>query len=338
MILIAIGTRPEMIKVEPLIKEFKKEKIPFRVLHVAQHPDLGIKADFTISIITYADRLSNIIASVQRELSDILFENDITHVLVQGDTTTAFAVALSAFNNKVKVIHLEAGLRTYDNENPWPEEANRRMISMITDVHLCPTQEDADNLDVEWAQGEVYVTGNTVIDSLVKYKDKCRYDNLVLVTMHRRENHERMREWFEAIEMLAEYNREYEFILPLHPNPAVSKHRDVFDIVNVVDPLPHDEFLNLLVRCKLVITDSGGLQEECSYLNKKCLVCRGTTERKATLGVSSFLIQSPVLLESAFNLHINSFKLDLESPYGEGNSAEIIVKILKNEAILDRDR
>jgi UDP-N-acetylglucosamine 2-epimerase (non-hydrolysing) len=214
--------------------------------------------------------------------------------MVQGDTTTAMAVALSAFHHGIKVIHLEAGLRTYNKQNPYPEETNRRIISQIADIHLCPTNQALKNLTDEMTVGDMYVVGNTVIDNLLQYKDKCKYTNKILVTLHRRENHYLMKEWFIELEKLATMYPEYSFILPMHPNPSVQKWKYLLNNVVVIDPLPYEQMLELLIQARLVITDSGGLQEEACFFNKKCLTCRVVTERPEAIGLSTFMVQFSV--------------------------------------------
>jgi UDP-N-acetylglucosamine 2-epimerase len=145
--------------------------------------------------------------------------------------------------------------------------------------------------------------------------------------MHRRENHDIMDQWFVELSKLAKKYPYYRFILPIHPNPNVQKYKYLLENIEVVDPLSHENLLDLLVKCKLVITDSGGLQEECSFLNKKCLVCRKTTERPEAIGYTSFLVEEPTLLESVFDEHINDYIVDYESPYGDGKSAERILNL-----------
>ena len=257
MILIAYGTRPERIKVTPLIAEMRKRKISFKVLHVGQHPSME-ENDFYIPVTRNANRLDSIMASVFFAFSNLFYESGITGVIVQGDTTTALAVAMSANHNGMRVIHLEAGLRTYDNNNPWPEEQNRRQISAIASVHLCPTPENAEHLINEKVLGDVFITGNTAIDNLPRYPKF--YSNTVLVTMHRRENLLIMDEWFKAINQLAESNPDLLFVLPLHPNPDVQKHKHLLESVEVRSSQSHETFLTLLSDCRLIITDSGGIQ------------------------------------------------------------------------------
>jgi UDP-N-acetylglucosamine 2-epimerase (non-hydrolysing) len=194
---------------------------------------------------------------------------------------------------------------------------------------LCPTELNKKCLEDEKTLGDIYVVGNTILDNLLEYKNKCEYTNKVLVTLHRRENHEKIYEWFEEINNLAKEYRDLEFILPLHPNPNVRKYRDILTNVTVLEPLLHNELLELLIKTKIVITDSGGLQEECSFFNKKCLVCREKTERPESIGITSFMINSPKFLKYSFDYHINNCFVDGKSPYGDGDSAKKIIEVLK---------
>jgi UDP-N-acetylglucosamine 2-epimerase (non-hydrolysing) len=328
MILIIYGTRPEFIKVKSLIDELTLEKIPFKTLFTGQHKDLvTFKADFNLKITNNVNnRLDNIINNCTFIL-DEWFEG-IEYVLVQGDTTSVLGLALTAFNRGIKVIHLEAGLRTYDNKNPYPEEMNRQLVSRIADINLCPTNNNSFNLINERVMGKSYVVGNTGLDNLLKYKLNCEYNNKILVTLHRRENHNKIQDWFKTINQLAVDNPEYEFILPVHPNPNVKKYISILTNVKVINPLPHDELIELLIKCSLIITDSGGLQEECSFFNKKCLVCRETTERPESLNMTSFLIENPNKLKEAFNHHIDNKIVNFECPFGDGKASKKIVKIL----------
>lgn len=330
MILFSYGTRPEYIKIKPILDKLSKDR--YRILFTGQHKDIGnFGYDYSIEIKDGENRLDSIISSSMNVLSEIIKKDNITHVLVMGDTTSAFSIALSAFNHKIKVIHLEAGLRTYDNENPYPEEQNRRLISQITDIHLCPTTLSRDNLENERILGDKYVVGNTVIDNLVKYKDRCEYTNKVLVTMHRRENHHWLGEWFKEIDRLADMHLDLEFILPLHPNPNVQKYKHLLKSVKVVEPMPHDELIELLIKSKIVITDSGGIQEECSFFNKICLTCRKVTERPEAIGKSTFMIKEPSKLKEIFNEKIFNCNINYDSPFGDGHSSEKIIKILNEE-------
>jgi UDP-N-acetylglucosamine 2-epimerase (non-hydrolysing) len=330
MILMAFGTRPEYIKIKPLIKEMQG-KIPFRLLFTGQHVDLlsDVKDQDVVKleIKDGANRLDSIVASVMNQ--DYVFDG-VEAVLVQGDTTSVFAIALAAFHRRIKVIHLEAGLRTYDKENPYPEEFNRQAVSRIADIHLCPTPDAAFNLSQELVGGSVYVVGNTVLDNLTHLTPTK--DNTVVITMHRRENHEKMDRWFKALDHIAKtFSHEYRFILPIHPNPNVQKHRHLLKHVEVIDPVPYEKFLEMLASCSYVITDSGGLQEETSFLGKHSIVCRKTTERPEGLGKFSALCPRPELLFEMFGNMIRTPDPVGECPYGDGKSAERIVKILLEE-------
>jgi len=328
MIGIFYGTRPEYIKIAPLVKELKDKGVEHTLFQVQQHGTLleGCDYDFIIPIFESGSRLNSITISI------LLYPlpQDLDHVLVQGDTTTAMAVALNAFNNQIPVIHLEAGMRTYDNMNPYPEETNRRIISSVASIHLCASEREKDNLEKEGHHGIIEVTGNPSIDNLVGIKTS--YGNKVVVTMHRRENHNSLEEWFKSIDGIAA-SSDYEFILPLHPNPNVQRYKDLFEHVKVVDPIPHSEMLDLLANSIAVISDSGGVSEECSYLNKICLVCRSVTER----GQSAYEIvcaTPDALVKTWKGLKLeNGSYLSREGstcPYGDGNAAEKIATILKN--------
>lgn len=329
MILITYGTRPEYIKVKPLIDEMLKENIGFKTLFTGQHKDIvENNADFNLNMIDYeGNRLDSIMKNCL-SIPDEWF-NRIEYILVQGDTTSVAGLAITAMHRRIKIIHLEAGLRTYDRENPFPEENNRRIVSAIADIHLCPTEENYMTLIQEKVQGLKIVVGNTGLDNLKSLKELCEYDNIVLVTMHRRENHRKIHLWFESINKIAKDNKHLMFVLPLHPNPNVQKHKDILTNVKVIEPMTHNDLMKVLVKTSLVITDSGGLQEECSFFNKKCLVCRKETERTESVGMTSFMIDEPENLETTFYNHIENNKVDFICPYGDGNSSKKIVNFLK---------
>lgn len=329
MILITYGTRPEYIKVLPIINEMKKNGLRFKTLFTGQHKDLVTNnSDFILtSDYNVGNRLDSIIKNCLTIPEEYL--KDITSILVQGDTTSVVGLSMAALHRKITVIHLEAGLRTYDTENPFPEENNRRIVSTIAKIHLCPTELNKTHLENEMTLGDIYVVGNTVLDNLVSYKSKCEYTNKILVTLHRRENHDLIDKWFLEINDLAFTYKDLEFILPIHPNPNVQKYKHLLTNVTVIDPLPHEELLELLVKTKMVITDSGGLQEECSFLNKKCLVCREKTERPEANGLTSFIVKKPEYLKSNFEYQIKNYEVNIESPYGDGKSAEKIITLFK---------
>jgi UDP-N-acetylglucosamine 2-epimerase (non-hydrolysing) len=323
MFLICFGTRPEYIKVQSLINNLKNVKTCF----TGQHTDLlqNINVDFSLNIAEQTNnRLNNIIVNT---LLDSTIFQDINYVIVQGDTTSALSIALSAFNNKIKVIHLEAGLRTYNREDPYPEELNRQLISRIANIHLCPTELNKCNLIKEGITDNIYVTGNTGLDNIDK--TNVFYGNKIIITLHRRDNHDIMNKWFEVIEKLANTHSELKFILPIHPNPNVQKHRNILNKVIVIDPLNHNEMINLLKECKFIISDSGGIQEEASFLNKRIIICRKDTERPEVLETHGILCDSPNKLENIFNdININ-YIVDKHCPFGNGKSYKNIIDIIE---------
>jgi UDP-N-acetylglucosamine 2-epimerase len=331
MILLTYGTRPEYIKIKPLIDEMSKRNIPFKTLSTGQHKDIAPNdADFNLDFKDYGgNRLDSVMKNCL-SIPDEIFEG-IDYILVQGDTTSVVGLAMAGLHRKIKVIHLEAGLRTFDTENPYPEENNRRIVSTIADIHLCPTLNNMYNLwDENISFNKTHLVGNTVLDNLLKYKNECEYTNKVLVTMHRRENHDQLSEWFKTINELAKQYPDLKFIIPLHPNPNVQKHKKLLTHVNVIEPMNHEDLVKLLVKCRMVITDSGGIQEECSFFNKKCLVCRKVTERPESVGLTSFMIDFPDKLTYTFNKHIKDYKTNIKSPYGDGYASQKICDILED--------
>jgi UDP-N-acetylglucosamine 2-epimerase (non-hydrolysing) len=323
MILICFGTRPEYIKVKSLIDNLPNIKTCF----TGQHKDLlkDIEVDYQLNMDSEIseNRLNNIFCNIMSYSH--IFSEEIEYVLVQGDTTTAAAIAISAFNHKKKVIHLEAGLRSGELGNPYPEEMNRQIISKIADIHLCPTEFNKQNLEKENVSGRIYVVGNTGLDNIDK--SGCEYGNKVLITLHRRDNHDIMDKWFNEIEKLANKYSEIEFFLPIHPNPNVIKHRNLLNKVKVVEPMEHREIIEYVKKCRFVISDSGGLQEECSFLNKKIIVCRKTTERPESIGIHSFMCYEPEKIEKLVGEIMENYEVNGVCPYGEGRSWERIYSI-----------
>ena len=320
MIGIFYGTRPEYIKLLPVVRALDADsKAGYELVQVRQHTNLieDCKFDASFGVKEQGiNRLNDIFhTALDIDLSKYRY------VVVQGDTTTAAAVAISAFNQGVPVMHIEAGLRTYDKNNPFPEEINRRLISSLASVHYCPTEFDVSNLIREgFGDDEIVMTGNTVIDNL--QGREATKSNTIVVTMHRRENQPHLREWFSQIEELACEHPEYEFVFPMHPSPAVQKHRDVFSKVRVVHPVEHETMLNMIASCNCVITDSGGIQEECSFFRKRCFVCRAVTERPCA---GQILCKTPEILHKQFN---NNFKLGFNrpTPFGDGHAGEKIAE------------
>ena len=335
MLLIAFGTRPEWLKIRPVVDAIEG-KIPYRLLFTGQHVDL---IDPTIKNYKYKEiqitndispnRLDSIVCSVMSQIDQHLA--GITHAMVQGDTTTVFAVGLACFHRGIKVIHLEAGLRTYDTQHPYPEEFNRQSVSCLADIHLCATKLSANNLYSEHKGGEIHVVGNTVLDNLRDHKAKDD-EEYILVTMHRRENHEKIEEWFDALNDLASRNKNFLWIIPIHPNPNVMKYTNRLQNLRTCGPLEHNNLLSILKKCRLVITDSGGIQEEAAFFKKPCIVCREKTERSEGIGDFSWLCPDPEQLEGLLKILLNH-KIDesIECPYGDGYASEKLLNILKGK-------
>jgi len=329
MISVCYGTRPEYIKVKLLYDTMISAGLTAELVRVNQHTTLTKDCAFDREVEvgdSGLNRLSSVICSC---LGDRVIHDDCTLVVVQGDTATAFGVALNAFHHKIPVAHVEAGLRTFDVENPFPEESYRCSISSFSKYHFCATQANHENLLREKVSGKVYTVGNTSLDNLVGIKPS--YGNEVLVTLHRRENKNLMEQWFVALEKAAQKNPHLQFVFPMHPSPDVVKHQHLLKTVRVCNPMSHAELVAMLSRCKFVVTDSGGIQEEASFLKKKTVVCRSHTERSEGIGVFSFLCGSPNDLDGLIHKVDRDYIVNAPCPYGDGNAAQAIVRILQEE-------
>jgi UDP-N-acetylglucosamine 2-epimerase (non-hydrolysing) len=308
--LTVFGTRPEAVKLAPLLKTLQFDKhVRSHICVTGQHRDLtrpvldffSLRADFDLEVMTPQQALNPLTARLVERLDPLLVKLAPDRVIVQGDTSTAMATALAAFHRRIPVAHVEAGLRTYRSASPWPEEYNRRAIGLIADLHFAPTRGARDNLAAERLNGEVFVTGNSGIDALDMVQARLDRDPAlaaaveamlpprvddrreVLVTAHRRESFGAP---FEAIctalAALAE-RRDVEILYPLHPNPrlrtAAERALGNTPRIRLLPPLPLAAFVRLLQRVHLVLTDSGGVQEEAVTLGKSVLVLRDATER-----------------------------------------------------------
>lgn len=324
-ILIAYGTRPEYLKIKPLLYFQKTD-----TLRICQHGDIIDFGNPThiIKIDKKCDnRLNNIFSEIFNKLENIL--NNYDAILIQGDTATVAACAIAAFNLKKKIIYLESGLRSFDFQNPFPEEAYRQMVSRIADINLCPTNLSKQNLENEKVLGKIFVVGNTSLDNLVHIKDHSNYLNKVLITLHRSENLDKLDLWYEQIDKIAFKHKDLEFIYPIHPNPLIVEKSKVLKNIKVINALSHLELLTVMKDCKLIITDSGGIQEEASFLNKKVIVCRKTTERPEAIKTGHItLCKDPNDLQFLFQEILSNYFINSECPYGDGRSSEKIFKIL----------
>lgn len=359
------GTRPEAIKVAPVIKALERsESFDSVTLVTAQHREMldqvnelfGIAPDFDLDIMSAGQTLNRIIEKVVQGVDSVFAEVRPDAVIVQGDTTTVMAAAIAAFNVRIPVVHLEAGLRSGDLMNPFPEEANRKLTSQLATLHLAPTQTSKLNLLQDGiAEASIAVTGNTVIDALLEtvekrtpFTDEHLADVAVsdakklLVTTHRRENlGGAMENIGRATAALARRYPDLEVILPVHKNPkvrtAVLPPLEGLPNVTIVEPLPYGEFTRLLSKAHIILTDSGGVQEEAPSLGKPVLVMRenterpeaveagtvrliGTDEKRIAFEVSRLLDDEP-----AFTAMANAV-----NPYGDGNAAKRTVSALEN--------
>ena len=378
-VMLVFGTRPEAIKMCPLVKEFQKHNDEFEtiVCVTGQHREMldqvldifEVKPDFDLNIMKQGQDLYDVTARVLTGMRDVFKECKPDVVLVHGDTTTSTAAALAAFYQQIPVGHVEAGLRTHNIYSPWPEEMNRQITGRIASYNFSPTPLSESNLKEEKAQGEIYVTGNTVIDALHMVVDKLKNDEtlakeqkgilkkagydvnrladgrkLVLITGHRRENFgEGFIHMVTAIKDLKNKYPEVDFVYPMHLNPNVRKPiHEVFgeDLSNLdnmffIEPLQYLEFVYLMEKATIVLTDSGGIQEEAPGLGKPVLVMRDTTERPEALASGTvhlvgtdyqkIMDEVSTLLEDD-NAYEKMSKA--VNPYGDGKACERIVKIL----------
>lgn len=297
------GTRPEAIKMAPLVKELEKRKeIESIVCVTAQHREMldqvlkvfDIKPDYDLNIMKQGQTLSEITSRVLLGIEEVIKEVKPNIILVHGDTTTTFAGALAAFYNNIDIGHVEAGLRTWNKYSPFPEEMNRQMVDCMTDMYFAPTEVSKNNLLIQGINEEkIYITGNTAIDAM-KYTVNDNYyneifdwvseDKLILLTAHRRENlGEPMRNIFKAIKRILEEYSDIKVIYPIHLNPKVREvANEIFggiERIKIIEPLGVFDFHNFIKKSYLILTDSGGIQEEAPSLGKPVLVLRDTTER-----------------------------------------------------------
>ena len=353
-----LGTRPEVIKLAPVIRALDEapgvERI---VVSSGQHRELvdqmlglfGIEPQVVLDVMQPGQLLSDLTAELVRRLGQTMRELEPDVVVVQGDTTTAFCGALAAFYEGIVVGHVEAGLRSWDLCSPFPEEANRRLASVVTDYHFCPTPGSAENLKAEGVpRSRLYVTGNTVIDSLFWALDSARRlppavpsvrCRRIVVTLHRRESHgDAMRRICTTIRSLAARG-DTEVVFPVHPNPAVravvARVLGGVEGVHLCQPLDYLSFVQLLDSADLVLTDSGGIQEEAPSLGKPVLVLRETTERPEAIaaGVARLVGTNPEVVYAAASELLDDERAYArmahpENPFGDGHAAGRITEVL----------
>ena len=351
------GTRPEAIKMAPLVKELeKREEIESIVCVTAQHREMldqvldtfDIKPDYDLNIMKQGQTLGDITTRALTGLENVIKECKPDIVLVHGDTTTTFAGALAAFYNQVAIGHVEAGLRTNDKYSPFPEEMNRQMVDCMTDMYFAPTNLSKQNLlNENIDESKIYVTGNTAIDAMSTTVDD-NYSNpeldfinpgekFILLTAHRRENlGEPMRHIFKAIKRIIDEFDDVKVIYPIHKNPLVRKvANEVFgdcDRIRLIEPLEVFDFHNFQNKSYMIMSDSGGVQEEAPSLGKPVLVLRDTTERPEGIEAGTLKLvgtDEDVIYNEARRLLLDKDEYDRMSkasnPYGDGHASERIV-------------
>ena len=381
-IMLVFGTRPEAIKMCPLVKEFRKYPQDFEtiVCVTGQHREMldqvlkifDVKPNYDLNIMKQGQDLYDVTARVLIGMRDVLKECKPDLVLVHGDTTTSMAAGMAAFYQQIPVGHVEAGLRTHNILSPWPEEMNRQVTGRIADYNFSPTPLSEQNLIDEKAHGQIFVTGNTVIDALRMVVDKLKsnadlakeqylvlkeagYDvtrlangkKLVLITGHRRENFgDGFVSMVTAMKDLSEKYPEVDFVYPMHLNPNVRKpiHKVFGEYLTAyknfffIDPLQYLEFVYLMEKSTIVLTDSGGIQEEAPGLGKPVLVMRNTTERPEALNAGTVKLvgtdHDRIVSEVSLLLENREYYDKMShavNPYGDGKACERIVKALKGE-------
>ena len=361
-IMLVFGTRPEAIKMCPLVKELERRKTFKVILCVTgQHREMlkqvldvfNLTPDYDLDIMKRSQTLFNITSDIIVKMEAVLKTEQPDLVLVHGDTSTTFATALAAYYMQIPVGHVEAGLRTYNIYSPFPEEFNRQAVGIISKFNFAPTELAKNNLLTEGKDPKkIYVTGNTVIDAL-KTTVKSNYthnelewvgkNKLILITAHRRENlGEPMRHMFKAIKRVLDENEDVRAIYPIHMNPLVRRvATEIFENdekIHIIEPIDVLDFHNFMSKSYLILTDSGGIQEEAPALGKPVLVMRDTTEREEGIiaGTAKLVGTSEENIYENFNLLLSnkeeySKMSNANNPYGDGHACEYIADILEKE-------
>ena len=364
-IIFIFGTRPEIIKLAPVILELRKYPHDYNVIicNTEQQKELsnqtlkyfGLKADYNLDCMRENQSLSSVQARILTSLDKVFSENKIDATIVQGDTMTVLCGALTGFYHKIPVFHVEAGLRSYDIYEPFPEEVMRQMTTRVADIHFAPTEINKEALLKENIdENKIHVVGNTVIDALTCLSDEVIEqsrqfyhnhnitidDKLVLITAHRRENHgERIDKIIEAISYLAKKYENHSFVIPVHPNPNVHDkiHSRLGNISNIhlLEPLEYPNLVYLMKNAKLILTDSGGIQEEAPAFACPTLVMRYETERTEGIqaGVSKLVGADYEKIikesESILSKTKTETRLKAQNPYGDGKTSQRIEKIIR---------
>ncbi len=359
------GTRPEAIKMAPLIKKLEAEKaIESIVCVTAQHREMldmvldlfDIKPDYDLNLMKHGQTISDITVGVLKGLEEVLKKVKPDVVLVHGDTSTAFVGALAAFYQQIKVGHVEAGLRSGNIYSPYPEEMNRRLVSTLANLHFAPTKGNYNNLiNSGVSANEIFITGNTVIDALLQVvKDDYLFQNdllnqidyenkkVIAMTCHRRENWGTpMKSIFTAVRKIVESNSNVEVIFPVHMNPTIQTLAQEImgnvDGIHLIQPLEYEEFANLMNKVDIILTDSGGIQEEAPAFGKPILVLRTETERPEAVEAGTVKVvgvQEDNIIKEIDRLLNDKVAYETMAnainPYGDGKASERIIEILLN--------
>ena len=333
MYAVVFGTRPEYLKLLPLVHELKLRSIPYRFIYVKQHKHIleDLETSVSIDIDEHPDRLNSLGSQILERLPSHL--EGCSRVIVQGDTSTAFYSALTAYQMKKPVIHIEAGLRTYTIDSPYPEEGYRQMISRIASMNFSPHEDSTALLDEELVYGRSYTVGNTILDLVKSYNLEPYQKDIVVITFHRRENWSKVDTFISGLKELIKVTN-VRYLWYLHPNPElqakVRSSLTTMDSVELCEPLNHYEFTKQLSQCNFVITDSGGIQEEATFLGKHCIVLRSSTERDHISKEYITLLED---YSTIADCYLKSDKIMQHKPcltYGSGNACKDIVDILRN--------
>lgn len=360
-VMVVFGTRPEAIKMAPLILQLKKQSEKFETMTVvtAQHRQMldqvlqtfNIEPDIDLDIMGKSQTLTDITVKILNQLDKLLKEGKPDIILVHGDTTTTFATSLAAFYNQVRIGHVEAGLRTWEKYSPFPEEMNRQMTDAVTDLYFAPTMQSKENLIKEnHDEKNIFVTGNTAIDALkLTVQENYHHDvleqipsnhQLILVTMHRRENQgEPMRRVFRTLRQVVEAHGDVEVIYPVHLSPAVQEvAKEILSNhpqIHLIEPLDVVDFHNIAARSYFIMSDSGGVQEEAPSLGKPVLVLRDTTERPegVTAGTLKLVGTESENIREAMETLLTDETVyhqmsQAGNPYGDGRASERIVEAI----------
>lgn len=360
-VMVVFGTRPEAIKMAPLIFQLKKQSEKFETMTVvtAQHRQMldqvlqtfNIEPDIDLDIMGKSQTLTDITVKILNQLDKLLKEVKPDIILVHGDTTTTFATSLAAFYNQVRIGHVEAGLRTWEKYSPFPEEMNRQMTDAVTDLYFAPTMQSKENLIKEnHDEKNIFVTGNTAIDALkLTVQENYHHDvleqipsnhRLILVTMHRRENQgEPMRRVFRTLRQVVEAHDDVEVIYPVHLSPAVQEAaKEILSNhpqIHLIEPLDVVDFHNIAARSYYIMSDSGGVQEEAPSLGKPVLVLRDTTERPegVTAGTLKLVGTESENIREAMETLLTDETVyhqmsQAGNPYGDGRASERIVEAI----------